>query len=151
MKFELKNYKLKKAINYYKKTPIFFIFNVSNVDSKNWLKTEQNFYKHDLKYSKVYNTLLTKVVKKSIFQKIDLIVNNFTCFVYFENNPKELTFQKLITLSPFMSFLGLKLNHKIYSLPQLQNVSTLDYKKNVNTLNKLMKKMIKLPYSRLNK
>ena len=151
MKFKLKNYKLQKSINYYQKTPIFFIFNISNIRTKNWLKIEQELHNKNLKYYKIHNTLLIKLLNKSVFQKMSLIVNNFTCFVHVNKNTQELTVQKLISLNPFMSFLGLRLNHNLYSLSQLYKISTLNYTKNVNLLTKLMKKMIGFPYSKLNK
>ena len=151
MKFELKNYKFKKARNYYKKTPLFFIFSISNLNSKNWLKIEQDFYTQNLKYFKVYNTLLIKVTEKSIFTRMSSIINSFTCFAHLKNNNIKLILQKLITLNPLVSFLGLRLNNNVYSLPQLTKIYSFDYLKNINMLNKLMKKIVKFPYYKLNK
>ena len=151
MKFELKDYKLKKSIDYYRKTPIFFIFNVTNTNSKNWIKVEQDFYSQKLKRYKIYNTILIKFTEKSIFQKLNSIVNSSTCFISFKNNTSELNLQKLIKLNPFIFCLGLKLNHKLYSVSQLSKTSTLNYTRNINILNKLLKKTIKFPYYKLNK
>ncbi len=151
MKFELKDYKLKKAIDYYKKTPIFFIFNVANTNSKNWIKVEQDFYDQQLKHYKIYNTLLIRLTEKSIFQKMNLIINSSTCFIYFKNDTSELNLHKLIKLNPLISCIGLKLNHKLYSVSQLSKVSTLNHTQNIKIFNKLLKKIIKFPYYKLNK
>ena len=151
MKFELKNYKLKRATDYYKKTPLFFIFSISSINSKSWLRIEQDFYTQNLKYFKVYNTLLSKVIEKSIFKKMSLIINSFTCFVHPKNDNIELVLKKLTTLNPLISFLGLRLNNNVYSVSQLSNVYTLDYFKNIRMLNKLMKKVLKFPYYKLSK
>jgi len=151
MKFELKNYKLKRATDYYKKTSLFFIFSISSLNSKSWLKIEQDFHTQNLKYFKVYNTLLSKVIERSIFKKMSLIINSFTCFVHLKNDNSELVLKKLTTLNPLISFLGLRLNNNVYSLSQLSNVYTLDYFKNIRTLNKLMKKVLKFPYYKLSK
>jgi hypothetical protein len=152
VKFELKDYKLKKTKHYFQKTPAFLIFNVSNLNSKNRLKVEQTFFNYNLKYYIICNTLAKKIIKKSIFKNICLTVNGFTCFVHFD--PKadsNLDPKKIKKLSSFMTFLGLKLNRSFYSLSQLDKVSTLNYKRNVSIFGNLLKKTIKLPYYKLNK
>ena len=152
MKFELKDYKLEKTKRYFQKTPIFLIFNVANLNSKNWLEVEQTLFNYNLKYHKIYNTLARKFIKKSIFKSIYLTVNGFTCFVHFDFmansnlNPK-----KIKRLSSFMTFLSFKFNQNFYTLPQLEKVSTLNYKKNINIFNSLLKKTTKIPYYKLNK
>lgn len=152
MKFGLKDYKLEKTERYFQKTPTFLIFNVSNLNSKNWLEVEQTLFNYNLKYHKICNTLAKKFIKKSIFKNIYLTVNGFTCFVHFDFmvnsnlNPK-----KIKRLSSFMTFLGFKFNQNFYTLPQLERVSTLNYKKNINSFNNLLKKTTKLFYYKLNK
>jgi hypothetical protein len=152
MKFELKSYKLQKTKNYFQRKPIFFIYNVPNLNSKNWLKTEQNFYNYNLKYYKIYNTLSKKFLEKSIFKNTNMLVNNSVCLVHFSKNASTLTdVQKLINLSPLTSFLGLRLNNKIYSLPQLTTVSNINYNKNIKIFNNVLKKLLKFPYYKLKK
>ena len=76
MKFELKSYKLQKTKNYFQKKQIFFIYNVSNLNSTSWLKTEQVFHNYNLKYYKVYNTLSKKFLEKSIFKNTTSLINS---------------------------------------------------------------------------
>jgi ribosomal protein L10 len=152
MKFELKDYKLEKTKRYFQKTPAFLVFNVSNLNSKNWLEVEQTLFNYNLKYYKICNTLAKKFIKKSIFKNICLTVHGFTCFVHFDIKANsDLDPKKIKKLSSFMTFLGLKFNQNFYSLSQLDKVSTLNYKKNINIFNNLLKKTIKLPYYKLNK
>ena len=150
MEFELKSYKLQKTKSYFQKNSIFFIYNVPNLNSTNWVKAEQNFYKYDLKYYKIYNTLSKKFLEKSIFKNTNILINNSVCLVHFDKNANIQTdIKKLINLNPVMFFLGLRLNNKIYSLPQLTTVPSISYNKNIKIFNKVLTKLLKLPYLRL--
>ena len=152
MKFELKSYKLQKTKNYYKKTPMFFVFNVSNLDSKSWLKIEQVLYDHNLKYYKVYNTLSKKFLEKSIFKNTATLINSSVCFVHFDKTKNiSIDIQKIINLSSLMSFLSLRVNNKVYSPQQLNRVSSTNYNKNVKVLNNSLKKLLKIPYYKIGK
>lgn len=152
MKFELKSYKLQKTKNYFKKKPILFMFNVSNSNSKSWLQMEQVFYKYNLKCSKTYNTLSRKSLEKSIFKNTVVLMSGSLCLVYFGktvNSPIEL--QKIVKISPTMSFLGVKLNNKIYSSTQIKTLSSLNYNKTIKVFNNSLKKLLKLPHYKLGK
>jgi len=152
MKFELKSYKLQKTKNYFQKKQIFFIYNVSNLNSTSWLKTEQVFHNYNLKYYKVYNTLSKKFLEKSIFKNTTSLINSSICFVHFENTTTTSgDLQKIINLNPLISFIGLRLNNKIYSLPQLTRISSISYTKNIKVFNNVLKKLLKLPYYKLGK
>jgi ribosomal protein L10 len=152
MKLELKGYKLKKTAIYFQKKPIFFLFNVTNLNSKHWLKTEQAFFHYNLKYYKVYNTLSKVFLNQSIFLQFMPIINGNLCFLSFKNDKKNtVNIQEIIKVDPCMAFLGLKLNNRIYAPTQLKTLSTLNYKDNIQILNKSLKKLLKLPYYNLNK
>jgi len=152
MKFELKRYRLQKTKNYFQKNSIFFMYNVSNLNSKNWLKTEQVLHGYNLKYYKIYNTLSKKFLKKSIFKNTDKLINSSICFIHFDKNNKDLTnFQKLVNLNPLVCMLGIRLNDKIYSTAQLTQISTLNHTNNIKVLNKSLEKLLKLPYYKMKK
>lgn len=152
MKFELKSYKLQKTKSYFKEKPLFFMFNVSNLNSKSWLKTEQVFFNYNLKYYKVYNTLSKKFLEKSIFKNTAVLMNGSICLVDFNKNEDiQINLQKIIKLNPSMPFLGLRLNTKVYSLSQLNTVSTINYNKTIKVFNKSLKKLLKLPYYKIGK
>ena len=152
MKFELKSYKLQKTKNYYKKTPMFFVFNVSNLNSKSWLKIEQVLYAHNLKYYKVYNTLSKKFLEKSIFQNTATLINSSICFVHLDKTKNtSIDVQKIINLSSLMSFLSLRVNNKMYSPQQLNKISSTNYNRNVKVFNNSLKRLLKLPYYKIGK
>lgn len=152
MKFELKRYKLKTTTAYFQKKPIFLLFNVANLNSKQWLKIEQAFFNHNLNYIKIYNTLTKLFLKKSIFLRFKSIINGNLCFISLKNKTQNnLNIQEIIKIDSTMSFLGLKLNNKVYSATQLKTISTLNYKKNVQFLNQSLKRLLKLPHYKLNK
>jgi ribosomal protein L10 len=152
MKLELKGYKLKKTALYFQKKPVFFLFNVTNLNSKQWLKTEQTFFHSNLKYYKVYNTLSKIFLNQSIFLQFTPIMNGNLCFLSFKDDKKNtINVQELTKIDPSMAFLGIKLNKKIYSSVQLKTLPTLNYENNIQILNKSLKKLLKLPYYNLNK
>lgn len=150
MKFGLKSYKLQKTVNYLKKTPLLFIFNISNLNSKSWVKTEQTYYTNNIKYFKICNTLSKKAFEYSIFKNITVILNGSICLIYFNkttNIPFDL--KKFIKLNPSMLLVGIKLNRKIYSVPQIANIGTLSYNKNIRFFNNSLKQLLKLSYNKL--
>jgi hypothetical protein len=80
------------------------------------------------------------------------IINGNLCLLSFKDNKKNtVNIQEIVKIDPSMAFLGLKLNNKFYSSSQLKTLSTLNYKDNVQILNKSLKKLLKLPYYNLNK
>ena len=151
MKFTSKNYKLQKTKLCFQKTPIFFVFNTSNVNSKNWVKTEQVFFNLRLKYYRLYNNLASQFLEKSIYKNINVLISGFLCLIYFNTSKKiDLNLSKLTKLDSSISFLGLKLNNKFYSLTQLNKVSTLNYRQNIKSFNSTLKRTLEIPYKKLN-
>lgn len=145
MKFGLKSYKLQKSIFYLKEKPLLFIFNISNLNTKSWLKTEQIYYKNNIKYFKVYNTLSIKALKRSIFKNITVIINGPICFVYFNKTSNFfIDLKKFLKLNTSMLLVGIKLNNKIYSLSQTINVYSLNYTKTVKLFNNSLKDLLRL-------
>lgn len=150
MKFGLKTYKLQKSINYLKKKPLLFIFNISNLNSKGWLKTEQTYYTNNIKYFKICNTLSKKSLEYSIFKNLAVMLNGPVCLIYFNKTTNSsLDLKKLIKLNQSMLFVGVKLNSKIYSLPQITNIYTFSYNKNIKFFNNSLKQLLKLSYNKL--
>ena len=147
MNQNLKTYKLYKVKNFIKNPPLILIFHTLNLKTTDWLKIEQNLINSDLKYYKIRNTLAKHVLKNSVFLNFSTVLNGSLCFIYPKNNKNfNNNFQKLSKISKTMPILTLKLNKKMYSSPQLSNISTLNYKKNISILNKTLKTFIKTPY-----
>ena len=59
------------------------------------------------------------------------------------------TLKKLIEINKLLSVLCARLNNKIYSLRQLQNVSTLNYVTSIVKFQSFLKLLLKTPYRKL--
>lgn len=136
MQLNVKNYQTSKTKDYLRKNN-FLLFSISaNQNSQNWLTIEQGLNKLKLGYYKVYNNNTRKILKNSIFTNLTPLINS-TFFVLKPNEKsKTLTKYNLISILNSLSFtiLAIKLNKKIYSLPQAKNISSLDYKKNISVM-----------------
>lgn len=152
MKFGLKDYKLQKIVTCFKKEPLVFVFNISNTNSKNWLKVEQTLHKYDMKCVKISNSLSKKSLENSIFKNINIMLNGNVCLIH-SKNPKNMPvlLQEIIKLDPTLTFLGVKLNNKIYSESQILKIFSLDYSQNVKVFNNSLKRLLKFPYQKLKK
>ena len=144
---KFKRYKLSKVKNFIKKNPVLFIHHTLNLNSKSWNKIEKKLNTAGLKYYKLNNTLANHTLINSVFVNYKPLLSGSLCFVYpktihdFDSNP-----QGIIQLNKTMPVLAVKLNKKIYSKNQISNITTLNYKKNIQILNKTLKNFIKTPY-----
>ena len=150
MQFNLKRYKFKKIEYFFKNQPIFFLYNSTNLNFKNWIKIEQSLKKNNFKSYKIYNTLMKTFIKNSIFFNLTPLINGSIILVY-TNNKNDINIQKILNIHPLFTFLCLKFNKSIYSKDQVKNMTILNYFKNMKILNQSLKKTIKYPYLKLNK
>jgi len=148
MEFELKNYKFFKIKHYLKKTHFFFFFNGINLNLKNWILIEQTLKKLKLKFYKIYNALIIKAIKNSIYENIKSLISGLIIILK-PNSENLLKLKKLLTINPLLTLLSIKLNNKLYSIPQLKKIIFLDFKKNAAILYKSLKTYLKIPYYKL--
>jgi len=126
MKFELKIYKVLKIKYYLKKTKLFFFYTATSLNLKNWLVIEQTLKKSNLNYYRLSNTLSIVTIKASIYTNFKQLIHSLTMFVA----PKlktTLKLKKLINLEKVLTLLSIKLNNKIYSISQLENLNSINY------------------------
>lgn len=150
MQFNLKRYKFKKIQYFFKNQNIFFLYNSTNLNFKNWIKIEQNLSKQNLKYFKIYNTLIKTFLKNSIFFNLTPLINGSVIIIY-TSKETNINLQKIINLNPLFTFLCLKFNNSIYSSYQIRTIYAVNYKQNIKILNQSLKKILKYPYYKLNK
>ena len=122
----------------------FFFFHGASLDNESWIKTEQTLVRNKLKYYRVFNTLMIKTLKCSIFKNLITLLHG--PIVLINTNNVELTLKKLKNINPLINLLCLKLNNKIYSRKQIKNIKKLSYIENVSIFHKSMKTLIKMPY-----
>lgn len=130
MEFELKTYKVFKIKYYLKKNIFFFFYTTTNLDLKNWLPVEQTLKKSNLNYYRLSNTLAIKTIKASIYTNFKQLIHSLTMFV--EPQPTTLLKLKILAnLEKVLTLLSIKLNNKIYSMSQLENLIFLNYNFNI--------------------
>ena len=149
MDFDLKTYKHFKIKHYLKTVNCFFFFQGSSLKSENWVKIEQVFVTNKLKYFRIFNKLMTKTLRNSIFKNVAVLIHG--SIVLLNSNSTKLTFKELTNINPLIGFLGFRLNNKIYSKRQLKNLKKISYIDNIFKVYNNMKIFTKIPYYKLKK
>ncbi len=151
MKLKLKDYKIQKVKKLIKYKKIFFIFTVLDLKSKNSLILNKLLNNKKLMTYKINNNLTRKFLQTSIFSNIQLLLNGPSLLIFLKNE-SNLDFipKNLFDLDKNSKFIVFKINTKIYTKPQLNNLQTLNHKKNIKILNKSLQKLLKLPTTKLN-
>ena len=149
MDFNLKTYKRLKIEHYFKAINFFFFFHGTSLNSENWVKIEQVLTDQDIKYFRIYNTLMVKTLNDSVFKHLTSLVHG--PIILLNTNNSKLTLKKLEEVNPLISLLCLKINNKIYSKKQIKNLKKLSYTENVYTLYKSLQTFIKMPYCKFKK
>lgn len=148
MQFNLKNYQIIKTKQYLKKNN-FLLFSIgANQNAQNWINTEQKLYKLKLNYHKLYNNVTLKIIKNSIYKNLFYMINSTFFFIKPSNN-RLVNKKKLLTglNSILFNVLSMKLNKKIYTIPQSKNMNSLSYKKNVSIIYQFLITNLKSHYT----
>ena len=147
MDHNLKKYRVLKVKNNFKNSDLLFFYHSSKIKSNKWMLTEQHLKKIKLEYNQIYNGTAIKTINKSIYLNIKQIISGV---IIFAKPIFKLTTLKLKTvkndLSPSFILLFLKLNNKIYILPQFNNINTFNYKTTVFNLNRNLNRYTKTVY-----
>ncbi len=152
MQFNFKNHQASKTKKYIVKNNIILFSNGANQSSSNWRLTEQELYKLNLNYHKIYNNAAIKVIKNTIFKNSQQIVNSTFFFLTLKQNNsiklllnKSLIFKSLQNIK--FTLCSMKLNDKIYSIPQLKNIYSLKYNISIKMLYQFLVTNLKLSYT----
>ncbi len=145
MDFSLKTYRRLKIKYYLKTINFFFFFHGASLNNESWIKTEQTLVRNKLKYYRVFNTLMIRTLKCSIFKNLITLLHGPIVLIN-TDNVEELALKKLKNINPLINLLCLKLNNKIYPRKQIKNIKKLSYIENVSIFHKSMKTLIKMPY-----
>jgi len=146
MEFSLKTYKYFKIRSSFKTINFLFFFQGTSLDNKNWIKVEQSLFMHKLKYYTILNKLMITILNDSIFKNIITILNGPILMVQKDNNNEKIDFKELLNVSSWIRLLGLKLNNKIYSKNQVQNLTKISYLENFYNFHNSIKTFGKTPY-----
>ena len=143
MKFNKQYYNLEKIKSCIKNEKLFFIYDTSDLNQKDWLDIEQNFKKSNLKFYKFNNVSIHIFLKTTIFKCLHAVINGPLKLVYLKNKEKPfktLNDYQTQSYKQNFQFYLLKINNKIYSSLQLKNLKKFNYKTNLFNLQKNLNK-----------
>ena len=144
MKLNFRTYQKNQTKLILKKNKILLLTLGANQSSADWVTLEQNLHKLDLNYNKIYNNVTTKILEDSVAKKLKNTINSTFFFLTYKNTTKTIKSNILneIKASKF-DVVGLKLNKKFYSVPQLAKLNSFHYKKNATILYQLFSTALK--------
>ena len=138
MKLEFQNYQFWKIKNYIKTNKLFFFFNSSRVKSANWLLADQLTKKSQLNYYTVHNNSILNIIIPSIYVNSHQIICSILLLIKQSFQKTYFVLKNITYLKPFFEPLSLKLNNKIYSIMQFENLEPFNFIKNIETLKKIL-------------
>jgi hypothetical protein len=89
---------------------------------------------------------MINALKNSIFRNLVVLIHGPIILLHNNKNSAKLTFKELENINPLISFLGFKLNNKIYSKKQIKNLKKMSYLDNVFIFHSSIKTFTKMPY-----
>lgn len=126
MELTTKEYKTLVLKRYLKNNIIFFVCG-SNSKSKDWLTIEQVIKNYNYRHYRISTKFSVKTLKYSILFNIQAVTSSNT-FLMEPNNKIELKTTIFSAIKQFLFFiLSIKLNNKIYSIGQINNINSFHY------------------------
>ena len=149
MDFNLKKYRILKVKKQLKNSELIFFFNSSKIKANQWINKEKQIKTLKLKYYQIFNKTTVKTINKSIY------TNQIFCGIvlFIEPSYKSTKIElKIIkkNLEPLFILLFMKLNNKIYTVSQIQNLKTFSYKQSVLDFTCTLERCIKQTYKLTN-
>lgn len=132
MDFTPKKHKLTKTKEFIKTNNLIFIYNGINQNYQNWVISEQKMKTLNINYYKIFNRITLKILNESVYCSIAPSINGITFFI--KTNSSNKNIPKSSELAQFNLLLFVlvawKLNNKIYSVKQLNDLNVTDCKIN---------------------
>ena len=133
MKFNLKEYQKQKTKQYLKNNSFTILSINSNQKAHNWMDIEQELQKLQFTYYKIYNKITKKIMKSSANMNFANLIHSTFFFCKPVHNQIKVNFKTFQRFKHILfSILAIKLNKKIYTLKQSQNITALNYEKNMS-------------------
>ena len=144
MQLNFRNYQKVKTKTILKKNNFLLLATGTNQRSSNWITLEQNLYKLNLDYTKIYNTITTKILNDSIARKLKNTINS-TFFVLKPKNTIKVIKSNLLNELNINKFtiITIYLNKKLYVSSQLTKLNSFHFKKNVAILYQFLSTSLK--------
>ena len=144
MQLNFRNYQKVKTKTILKKNNFLLLATGTNQSSSNWITLEQNLYKLNLDYTKIYNTITAKILNDSIARKLKNTINS-TFFVLKPKNTIKVIKSNLLNELNINKFtiITIYLNKKLYVSSQLTKLNSFHLKKNVAILYQFLSTSLK--------
>ena len=135
MQINFRNYQKTKTKSIIKKNNFLLLTIGVNQSSSDWIPLEQNLYKLDLDYTKIYNNITTKILQNSIAKKLKNTISSTFFFLKYKNTTKIIKSNLLneININKF-NVITVYLNKKLYVVSQLKKINSFHYRKNIAIL-----------------
>ena len=147
MKFSTKNYKIFKIKHHFKETKFFIFCHGTNSNISEWLDVEQDLVRSQLSYYRSYNSLTKRSISNSIFKNLTRLANGPLFFIStYKKRQMNQALTKMIAVNKLLTSMCIRMNDRVYSVPQLINISTLNYLTNIVLLQNLLNGILKAPY-----
>lgn len=147
MKYNQKQYQIRKTQKYLKNSDFFFIYHSIKLNSKESVKIEQTLKKLKLKQYKILNGIASKTFTTSVFKNYSKLVCGLIIFIKPEYFESQLLLNDLKKeLKNLFLMLSIKLNNKIYFVCQISKIKTLSFKQNIFNLYAVLEKSTKTAY-----
>lgn len=138
-----KIYQFLKIKSFLKTNDIIFLVSGINLNQNSLIQLEQNFIQLNFVYYKVYNELTIKLFKNSTFSNFNKLISG--PFFFFRTKKRIMIDILDFENSKFLFFLllALKFNNRIYSILQIRNLYSINYKSNLVVLYQFLMTSIK--------
>lgn len=148
MELNLKKYKYSKFKKELQVKKLLLVFNVAYTKNDKWIYINQTFRNLNINLLKVANKTSRLLLINSIYSNYKFLINNF---VMMATMPSSHNLKELTQASANIHLLGIKLQNKIYTRRQLQNVGTIHFTKSMKLLTKKLNFCIKIFSVKLSK
>lgn len=131
MKISLKKYNIIKTKKSLKNCKLIFFLTGVNKLSINWIITEQQIKNFKFCYYKLLTNTAKTVITNSVYLNLFPAINSITFIFKLLDNLYEIKKNYFFNLEPLQFFLfSIKLNNKLYSRTDLNNILSLNYNNN---------------------
>ena len=138
MKFSIKTYKLIKIKNYLKESAMLLFYNT--ITPKNSIRIMQELKRLDLNHYKLSNTMAKQILNSSIYQNYSSLISSFVMLIF---PKKTINLNKLKYFNSTVTFLGIKMNNKIYTFKNIFLETKYEFNKDYFNLAMLSKFSLK--------
>ena len=145
MQLNFRTYQKNKTKFMIKKNSFLLLTIGANQNSLTWITLEQNLYKLNLNYTKIYNNITTKILLNSKAKRLKNTINSTFFFLTHNNTTKIIKSNLLneINLNKF-NVISIYLNKELYTISQLKKINSFHHKKNITILSQFLSTTLKL-------